>query len=348
MQLTSEERFLRACQRQPVDATPVWFMRQAGRALPAYRQMRKRYDFFTLCQTPEAAAEVSLLPVRLLGVDAAVIFADIMLPLAGMAVKFDLVEGVGPVVQDPIASRSDVDALRMPEPEEGTPYVLETIRLVRKELTGKQAVIGFAGAPFTLACYLIEGKPSREFVKTKALMRCEPATWHALLAKLTEMTVRYLCAQVTAGAQAVQLFDSWAGLLSPRDYAAYVQPYVQYIMSRIQPTGVPVILFGTGTATLLPLLAAAGPSVISVDWRIPLDEAWEDIGWDKAIQGNLDPTVLLAPWPVVEAEARDVLKRATRRPGHIFNLGHGVLPETPPDHLRRLVELVHAESANVT
>ena len=339
----SAGRFLRACRRQDADATPVWFMRQAGRSLPEYRAIREQYSLLEICRRPEVCAEVTLQPIRRLGVDAAILFADIMIPLIGTGVDLDLVENVGPVIRHPIRAAADIAALRAIEPEQDVPYVLDTIRLLRGELGGTP-LIGFAGAPFTLAAYLVEGKPSRDFIRVKGFMYREPDLWHDLMTRLSDMVVAYLQAQIAAGVQAVQLFDSWVGALSPRDYARYVLPYSRHILSAVGGN-VPVIHFGTNSATLLDQMAAAGGDVIGVDWRIPLDAAWERVGTDRAVQGNLDPCVLLAPPAVIEEQARDVLERAAGRPGHIFNLGHGVHPETPVDHLARLVEFVHTYSA---
>jgi uroporphyrinogen decarboxylase len=340
----SAARFLRACRRLDVDATPVWFMRQAGRSLPEYRAIRERYSLLEICRRPEVCVEVTLQPIRRLGVDAAILFADIMIPLIGIGVDLDIVENVGPVIRRPIRTAADIAALRAIEPEQDVPYVLDTIRLLRGELGGTP-LIGFAGAPFTLAAYLVEGKPSRDFIRVKGFMYREPDLWHDLMTRLSDMVVAYLQAQIAAGAQAVQLFDSWVGALSPRDYATYVLPYSRRILGAIGGS-VPVIHFGTNSATLLDQMAAAGGDVIGVDWRIPLDAAWDRVGPERAVQGNLDPCVLLAPPAVIKEQARDVLDRAAGRPGHIFTLGHGVHPETSVDHLARLVELVHTYSVD--
>jgi len=338
---TGLARFLDACRHRAPDATPVWFMRQAGRCLPAYRAMRERHAFLDMCKTPELAAEVTLMPVHAFDVDAAVIFADIMLAVEPMGVDLEMREGVGPVIHNPIRTMADVARLRVIEPAEDVPFVLDAIRLVHGELAGKKAVLGFAGAPFTLACYLIEGKPSREYGLAKSLMYREPEVWHALMSKLSAMTAAYLRAQIAAGADAVQLFDSWIGALNPVDYRRYVQPHVRTIFDAVKATGAPAIHFGTGTSGLLEDMAAAGGEVISVDARVMLDDAWARIGHDRGIQGNLDPTRLLAGWEATEEGARDVLRRAGGRPGHVFNLGHGVLPPTDPDLLARLVAFVH-------
>jgi uroporphyrinogen decarboxylase len=341
---TGAVRFLDACHLRQPDATPVWFMRQAGRCLAEYRELRKRYDILTMAKTPDLCAQVTLMPVKEFGVDAAVLYADIMLPLEGMGVSLEIRPDIGPIIHNPIRTMQDVLALRIIDPEESTPFVMQAIRLVRRELEGKQAVIGFSGAPFTLACYLIEGQPSRDYTLAKSLMYGQPEIWHALMNKLTEVVSRYLLAQISAGVDAVQLFDSWVGSLSPSVYRQFVQPYSQRIFEAIKLAGTPAIHFGTGTASLLELMTEAGGDIISIDWRMDLDTAWQRIGYDRGIQGNLDPTLLLTPWNVIEKGMRDVLQRAANRPGHVFNLGHGVLADTSPDILRRLVDAVHAST----
>jgi len=278
-------------------------------------------------------------------VDGAVLYADIMLPLEGMGVSLEIQPEIGPIIHNPIRTMQDVEKLRVPEAEESTPYVLEAIRLVRHELEGKQAVLGFSGAPFTLACYLIEGRPSRDYGIAKSLMYGQPEVWHALMEKLTEVTVRYLVAQTKAGVNVVQLFDSWVGALSPSAYRTFVFPYTQRIFQAVKKTGTPSIHFGTSTGTLLETMAEAGGDIMCVDWRFDLDDAWKRIGYERGIQGNLDPTLLLAPWEKIEEGVKDVLRRADNRPGHIFNLGHGVLAPTDPEMLKRVVEAVHALSA---
>ncbi|HYF64748.1 MAG TPA: uroporphyrinogen decarboxylase [Herpetosiphonaceae bacterium] len=334
-------RFLQACRRQPTDATPVWFMRQAGRALPEYRAIREKYSFMDVCYQPELCTEVTIQPVRRLGVDAAIMFADIMTPLIATGVGVELVDNVGPVIADPIRSQADVERIRPLEPEQDIPYIIDSVKMLKAEL-GATPLIGFAGAPFTLAAYLIEGKGSRNFLKTKAMMYGAPATWHALMGRLADLTIAYLHAKAAAGVDALQLFDSWVGCLSPRDYAAFVQPHTSRIIGAVRERhDLPFIHFGTNTATLLPLMKHDGGTVIGADWRIGLDEAWDIIGEDKAIQGNLDPALLLGPAGHVLDEAADVLRRAGGRPGHIFNLGHGIHPETPVANLERLVAFVH-------
>jgi uroporphyrinogen decarboxylase len=335
---------VRACRLEPVERTPVWFMRQAGRSLPGYREIRRRHGLFDVCRRPELCAEVTLEPVRVHGVDAAVMFADIMVPVLGMGLNVDLVEGVGPVIEKPIESMADVERLSVPEPEEAVSFVLEAVRLVRSELEPERALIGFCGGPFTVAGYLVEGKPTRDFVKTKRLMYAAPQVWHELMEKLTEMSILYLRAKVAAGADAVQLFDSWIGALSRDDYVEFVAPYSARILAAVDA---PTIHFGTGTAHLLEAMAAAGGDVIGLDWRVPLDEAWERIGADKGVQGNLEPALLLGPFDRARASALRIIEAAGGRPGHIFNLGHGVLPETDPADLKRLVELLHEATASV-
>jgi uroporphyrinogen decarboxylase len=328
---------VRAARREPVERTPVWFMRQAGRSLPEYRAVRERHSFWEVAQTPELCAEVTLQPVHRHGVDAAVMFADIMTPVLGMGLHVDLVEGVGPVIETPVRTLADVERLRVPDPDEAFASLLAAIRMVRGELAPEQAVVGFCGGPFTVAGYLVEGKPSREFATVKALMYSEPDVWRALMEKLADCFASYVAAQVRAGADVAQLFDSWVGALSPADYDEFVAPWSARILAA---AGAPTIHFGTGASTLLPAMARAGGDVIGLDWRIALDDGWSLVGEDRGVQGNLDPAVLLGPWERVEAAARDVLARAGGRPGHIFNLGHGVLPRTDPDTITRLVAVV--------
>jgi uroporphyrinogen decarboxylase len=335
---------VRACHREAVERTPVWFMRQAGRSLPGYRELRKRYTLFEVCRQPELCAEVTLEPVHVHGVDAAVMFADIMLPVQSMGVAVELVENVGPVIERPVAAIEDVERLRVPDPEESVPDVLEAVRLVRGELEPHRALVGFCGGPFTVAGYLVEGKPTRDFVRTKRLMYGAPEVWHGLMEKLAETSIRYLQAQAAAGADVVQLFDSWAGALSVADYEEFAAPYSQRILESVD---VPTIHFATGATHLLEAMVAAGGDVIGLDWRLPLGEAWERIGYERGVQGNLDPALLLGPWSRTETAAGRILEEAGGRPGHVFNLGHGVLPETDPADLKRLVELVHERTASV-
>jgi uroporphyrinogen decarboxylase len=333
---------VRAARREPVERTPVWFMRQAGRSLPEYRELRKRFTLFEVCRQPELCAEVTLQPVAAHAVDAAVMFADIMLPVLGMGVDVELVENVGPVVDRPIGSMAEVERLTVPDPHEAVPFVLEAVRLIRAELAPERAVIGFCGGPFTVAGYLIEGKPTREFLQTKRCMYGSPEVWHALMEKLSHTFATYVSAQVAAGADVIQLFDSWVGALSVADYREFVAPYSARVL---QAVAAPTIHFGTGTAHLLGDLADAGGDVIGLDWRIPIDRGWELLGLDRGVQGNLDPALLLGPFDRVERAAEAILAAAKGRPGHIFNLGHGVLPDTDPADLRRLVEIVHERSA---
>jgi uroporphyrinogen decarboxylase len=332
---------VRAARREPVERTPVWFMRQAGRSLPEYRAVRERHGFFEVAHTPELCADVTLQPVRRHDVDAAVLFADIMTPVLGMGLEVELREGVGPVVEQPIRTAADVARLHVPDPAEAFAPVLEAVRLVRKELDPAKAVVGFCGGPFTVAGYLVEGRPSRELPRTKALMLSEPATWDALMGKLADTFAAYVAAKVAAGADAIQLFDSWVGTLTPALYRERVAPWTAAILAAVDA---PTIHFGTGATHLVGELADAGGDVIGLDWRQPLDAGWALVP-DRAVQGNLDPAVLTATWDVVEREALDVLARAGGRPGHIFNLGHGVLPETDPETLTRLAALVRERSA---
>jgi uroporphyrinogen decarboxylase len=338
----AEPLLTRACRRELVERTPVWFMRQAGRSLPEYRELRKHHDLFSVCRQPELCAEVTLQPVRAHDVDAAVMFADIMLPVIGMGVDVELVENVGPVIADPVRTSDDVERLRVPDPEEAVPFILEAVRLVRAELAAEKAVIGFAGGPFTVAGYLIEGKPTREFVQTKRCMYAQPEVWHALMDKLADTFAAYLRAKVTAGADVIQLFDSWVGTLSAEDYEEFVAPYSARVLAAVD---VPTIHFGTGTTHLLPVMREAGGDVIGLDWRVPIEGGWEIVGPDRGVQGNLDPALLLGPFERVTAAANRILDAVAGRRGHIFNLGHGVLPDTDPADLARLVELVHARTS---
>jgi uroporphyrinogen decarboxylase len=344
--MTSLEPLLvRAARREQTERTPVWFMRQAGRVLPEYRAIRERLTLVEISERPEVAVQVTLQPLRRMPLDAAILFADIMTPLIGAGVALDIVEGVGPVIQSPIRDDAAVRALRPLEPEMDVPHVLEALRILRRELDPAQALIGFAGAPFTLAAYLVEGRPSRDFVRTKSLMYGAPAVWHELMERLTTLTIAYLSAQISAGADVIQLFDSWVGALSPDDYRRYVQPYTRRIFAALGPADVPMIHFGVTTATLLNAMRNDGGTVIGLDWRTPLDEGWAQVGHELAVQGNLDPAVLFAPREVIEAKVVDVLRKAAGRPGHIFNLGHGILPQTPLDNAIAAAELVREESA---
>ncbi len=334
-----KDRFLRACRREPVDATPVWFMRQAGRSSAAYRAIREKHGILEIAKSPDLAVEVTLQPVRELAVDAAILFADLLLPLEAMGVPVRISPGEGPVIDAPLRTPEDVARLKALDPERDLPFVFETIRRVRAKL--EIPFIGFAGAPFTLASYLIEGGASRDLLETKRFLYRHPDAWRDLLARLAESMAAYLRAQIRAGVEAVQLFDSWAGALGPRDYGLHVLPHTRAVFHEIRETGVPTIHFGTGTAGFLESFAAAGGNVIGVDWRIPIDEAWRRIGPGRGIQGNLDPAALLGPREAWEDPTRDILRRVDGQEGHVFNLGHGVLPDTPQDHLTSLVRLVH-------
>jgi uroporphyrinogen decarboxylase len=338
----ADTAFLRACRCEPAAPVPVWFMRQAGRALPEYRALRGEGSVLDAVFEPELAAELTLQPVRRYGVDAAILYSDIVVPLKAVGVEVDVVPGRGPVVDPPFRGPEDLARLRPLEPEVDMAYVLEAVRLAVAELN--VPLIGFAGAPFTVASYLVEGAPSRTYVRTKTLMRSEPATWGRLLEALADLALASLRAQVRAGASAVQLFDSWVGTLSAEDYRRYVLPASRRVLEGLSDLGVPRIHFGVDTGELLPLMAAAGADVVGVDWRVSLADARRRIGPGRAVQGNLDPVTCLAPWEVVASEVRRTL-RDGRGPGHVFNLGHGVLPSTDPDVLRRIVDLVHAETA---
>ena len=336
-------RFLKACRREPVDVTPVWFMRQAGRYMAEYRAIRERHSLLDICRTPELAAEVTLQPVRRIEVDAAILFSDLLLPLEPMGLPFDFVKGEGPQIERPIGSPADIDRLKTFEPRESLAHVLEAIRLVQGELAGRVPLIGFSGAPFTRASYAIEGGHSANFAKTKALMYGHPEAWHRLCDRLSTVVADYLVAQIEAGVDAVQIFDSWVGALNPGDYREFALPHTRRIFEAVGAR-VPTIHFGTGTASILHELREAGGDVIGVDWRIPIDTAWERIGHDRAVQGNLDPTLLLGPTARMFTQTDDILARVGRRPGHIFNLGHGILPSTPVEHVQMLAQYVHSAS----
>ena len=336
------DRFLRACRREPVDVTPVWFMRQAGRYMAEYRALRAKHTLLELCKNPELATQVTLQPVKAHQVDAAILFADILLPLEPMGAPFEFAKGEGPVIHEPVRDRAAVERLRVIDPEEGLGYVLDAIKMIRKELDGKTPLIGFAGAPFTLASYLIEGGKSSNYALTKRMMYNEPETWNLLMSKFSEVVRRYLHAQIKAGANAVQLFDSLVGSLSPIDYEEYILPHISLILKDLEKTGVPVIHFGTDTATLLELQKRAGGTVIGVDWRTPIDQAITRLGTDVAVQGNLDPLLLGAPRELLGRRVDDILQRSTSAAGHIFNLGHGILPDTDPDSVKFVVDRVHS------
>lgn len=370
--MITNDRFLKACRREEVDRTPVWFMRQAGRYMPEYRSVRERHSLLEIVKTPELAVEVTMQPIEAFTLDAAIIFADLLPPLEGMGLRLSFEKGEGPVIHNPVRSAADVAALRQPDPRESVGYTIEAVRMAKRELAGRVPLIGFAGAPFTLASYAIEGGGSREYRRTKLMMYREPEMWHALMRKLAALVGDYALAQIEAGADAVQIFDSWAGALSPNDYAEYVLPYVQQVVATIKSSqkpaassqhtstkdndnsavlttdyrlpATPVIYFGTDMNGMLGLVRQSGADVIGVDWRIRLDDAWAQLGPGVAVQGNLDPLTLFAPWPEIERRAADVLDRAAGRPGHIFNLGHGILTETPVENVARLAEFVHEYS----
>ncbi|HJS67768.1 MAG TPA: uroporphyrinogen decarboxylase [Nitrospiraceae bacterium] len=334
------ERFLKACRREPVDCTPVWFMRQAGRYMAEYRALRAKHSILELCKTPELAAQVTLQPIDRFPLDAAIIFADILLPLEPMGLRLEFAAGEGPVIHNPVRDQADVERLNIIDGGE-LDYVAEAISQARRALNGKVPLIGFAGAPFTLASYAIEGGSSRNYLLTKQLMYGEPKAWHQLMDKFARVITGYLRRQINAGAQAIQLFDSWVGCLSVGDYVEYVMPHVQLIFEGLKREGVPMIHFGTGTSAMLRQMREAGGDVIGVDWRIHLDEAWATVGHDVAVQGNLDPLTLFAPLHEIERRVEDILRRAGGRPGHIFNLGHGILPTTPIEHVAATIDMVH-------
>jgi uroporphyrinogen decarboxylase len=344
MTTMANSSFLAACRRETTSYTPVWLMRQAGRYMEEYRKLRAQYGFLELCKKPDLAAEIAVTPVERLGVDAAILFADILLPLEPMGVGLEYAKGDGPIIHHPVSSRTHVEQLLEFEPEEALPFVFEAVRKTCAALDGKVPLIGFAGAPFTLASYLVEGGSSRDYLKTKKLIYSNPGAWRGLMERLSSVTAEYLNAQIAAGAAAVQLFDSWAGCLSPDDYERFVLPYTRATITGLTP-GIPVIHFSTGTGGFVGSLRAAGGNVIGVDWRVNLDSAWNALGHDVGIQGNLDPAALLASPKEIRRRVSEILTRAGGRPGHIFNLGHGVLPETPVENVRAMVEAVHELSS---
>jgi uroporphyrinogen decarboxylase len=338
-----ESHFVRACRAQPVDRTPVWFMRQAGRYMSEYRAVRKKYSLIEICKKPEVAAEVTITAAEILGVDAAIIFADLLLPLEVMGLPFHFAAGEGPVIEKPVRTQQDVDHLRVDRADE-LGYVAEAVGLVAKHFGEKLPIIGFCGAPFTLASYMIEGGGSRNYVHTKKMMYLQPSVWDDLLRRLVAVTAEYSAEQVHAGADVVQIFDSWVGCLSVEDYRRYVLPRTTELVKAAQKTGVPVIYFGTDSATLLASMRETGADVVGLDWRIPLDEGWRNLGFKCGVQGNLDPVTLFANWKEVKSRSEDILRRAAGRPGHIFNLGHGILPETPVDNVKNLAKFVQEYS----
>jgi uroporphyrinogen decarboxylase len=334
-----ESRFVKACKAQPVDRTPVWFMRQAGRYMPEYRAIRKQYSLIEICKKPEVAAEVTITAAEALGVDAAIIFADLLLPLEVMGLPFHFSAGEGPVIEKPLREKADIDRLRTDRAAD-LGYVSEAVDRVCKHFGTRLPVIGFCGAPFTLASYMIEGGGSRNYIHTKKLMYSSPEVWDELMRKLVTVVAEYAAEQVRAGADAIQIFDSWVGCLSVEDYRSYVLPHATGLVRTLQKAGAPIIYFGTDSATLLPSMKQTGAEVIGLDWRIPLDDGWRCIGNKGAVQGNLDPVLLFADWKDLKARAEEVLRRAGGRPGHIFNLGHGILPETPVENVKALARFV--------
>ncbi len=337
--MSTEYNFIKACWGQPVDRTPVWLMRQAGRYLPQYMEVRRKVTFLELCKTPELAAEVTIQPIDYLGADAAILFSDILTPVEPMGLKLDFVPG--PVFENPVRTQADVDALRIPVMEEDVPYVMETIRILRREFEGRVPLIGFGGAPFTLACYMVEGKGSKDFAQIKRMMYGAPDVYASLMEKVTEMDRQYLNAQIAAGAQAIQIFDTWGGIVSPVDYEKYVLPYTTKLINGLNRKDIPVIHFVKGAGTMLDIVKKAGSDVVGLDWHIGLGKARDILGPEVAVQGNLDPTVLYAPKAHIEAEVKRILDENAGRPGLIFNLGHGILPTVDPEHARFMVECVH-------
>ncbi|MDY0269894.1 uroporphyrinogen decarboxylase [Trichloromonas sp.] len=337
--MTTEYDFIKACWGRPVDRTPVWLMRQAGRYLPQYMEVRRKCTFLELCKTPELAAEVTIQPIDYLGADAAILFSDILTPVEPMGLKLDFVPG--PVFENPVRTQADVDALRIPVMEEDVPYVLETIKILRREFEGRVPLIGFGGAPFTLACYMVEGKGSKDFAQIKRMMYGAPELYAALMEKITEMDRQYLNAQIAAGAQAIQIFDTWGGIVSPLDYEKYILSYTTKLINGLNRDGIPIIHFVKGAGTMLKSVRKAGSDVVGLDWHVNLGEARDILGAETAVQGNLDPTVLYAPKAYIENEVKRILDENAGRPGHIFNLGHGILPTVDPEHAKFMVECVH-------
>ncbi len=336
---TMNGRFLEACRRRPTDVRPVWFMRQAGRYMKQYRDLRAKHGILEICKRPDLAAAVTLQPVEILDVDAAIIFADLLLPVEPMGLKLRFAQGEGPIIDNPVRTANDIDSLSIANTDD-LGYVGESIGLVTKALAGRVPVIGFVGAPFTMASYMIEGGPSRNFIKTKQMMYRDETLWRRLMGKLVDVLGAFAVLQVAAGARIIQVFDSWVGALGPDDYVRFVQPYSRALIERIRATGVPVIHFGTGASGFFRELHAAGGDVMGVDWRVNIDQAWMDISYRSAVQGNLDPALLFAPLPELRMRVHELLKRTGSRPGHIFNLGHGILPETPVENVKACVEIV--------
>ncbi len=334
-------RFLKACWREPVDTTPVWIMRQAGRYLPEYREVRQNADFLTMCKTPELAAEVTIQPIDRLGVDAAILFSDILILVEAMGLPLQFLESVGPVLDFTVTDQASVDKLFIPDPIESTPFVMDAIRLLRKELEGRVPLIGFAGAPYTVASYMIEGKTSKQFLKIKSLMFQQPKVMHNLLDKVAKATILYINAQIEAGAQAIQLFDSWAGALAPEDFEEFAVRYASQVFDGLKREGIPIIYFAQGNPAALEMAKKAGSDVIGVDWRIRLEDAYDILAPDVAVQGNLDPTALFLPPDKIKERVKDIMDQIDNRPGHIFNLGHGITPPTPVESAIAVVEAVH-------
>jgi uroporphyrinogen decarboxylase len=342
-----DSRFIKACRKEYTDCTPVWFMRQAGRYMRAYRAIREKYSLIEMFKNPGLAAEITLQPVKEFSIDAAIIFADILLPLEGMGIGIEFPQAGGPVIHNPVRKAADVEPLRITDPFTDLEYVLQALRSVRSEIDGKIPLIGFAGAPFTLASYAIEGGSSSHYLITKDFMYRYPAAWALLMDKLSKTILTFLKAQVGAGAQVVQIFDSWAGCLGPADYRDYVFPYMKKIFNELRQENIPSINFATGAAGLLPAIAESGGDIVGVDWRVSLDQAWDCFGTDAGIQGNLDPVALMAPRDLIEKKAAEILDAAAGRPGHIFNLGHGILPSTPEDSVKALADYVHEYSSRL-
>lgn len=338
--MLKNDRLLRAARRQPVDQVPVWFMRQAGRYQPEYRAIREKYSLMEICEHPEVCAEVTILPVKQLNVDAAILFSDIMTPLRAMGLGVDIVENVGPVFDKPFRTLADVQAIPQLNAAEMVPYVLETIKILNREL--EVPLLGFAGAPFTLASYMVEGRPTKDYKNVKTMMYSQPDVWHTLMEKLSDMVGTYMVDQINAGCHAVQLFDSWVGNLNRSDYDKYVKPYMGRIVNKVKATGAPLILFGVHTGHLLESMADLQPDVMGVDWKEEIDKAWARVGYDMGVQGNLDPIAVYAPHDVMQEKVNDVLRRTAGRPGHIFNLGHGCMPSMKIADLQRVVEMVHS------
>jgi len=335
------DTFLKACRREPTPYTPVWLMRQAGRYMKEYMAIREKHSFLEMCRNPELACEVTLQPIRAFELDAAIIFADILLPLKGMGIDLEFAKNEGPVISNPVRTRKDIDAVRVINPAEDVPYLLDAIKMVKKELNGKVPLIGFSGAPFTLASYIIEGEGSRNYVHTKKLMYEDPESWKVLMDKIADVVIVYLEAQADAGAQVLQLFDSWVGCLGPDDFRQFALPYTKKVIDAVKKKGVPIINFGTNTGTYLDLVKQGGGDVIGVDWRVRLDSAWKTIGYEHAIQGNLDPVVLFGPVKEIRKRVKEIIDMAGGRAGHIFNLGHGIVLGTPVENVRAVVDAVH-------